>query len=652
MTPYEANADLLAEITALRERVASLTRENAELQGALAQGRHREAATSEILRVISNSPADLTPVLESLARNAARLCEADDVSIIRAESDGITILFSLGPAAAFRGQRFPTIRSATSRAINEGRTIHVPDLLADPYYETRPEFQGFAWRTGLAVPLLRDGAAIGTITARRSEVRPFSDEQIKLLETFADQAVIAIENVRLFKELETRNSELTEALEQQTATSEILRVISESQTDLQPVFEAIVRSAAQLCEATFSVLHQVDGQAITFEAQHGMTEQEAEGSRHRFPLPTDRETAVGRAILDRRTTHLHDIRLDPEYRVRAGQTSFRTVLAVPLLREGVPVGAIGLWRREVQPFSEKQIKLVETCADQAVIAIENVRLFKELETRNRDLTEALEQQTATSEILQVISSSPTDVQPVFDSLLASAVRLCGATHASLYKVEADLLRHVAAQGALQGPVALGVSAPIPRGTAPGQAVLTGEPVHMLDSQREVDHMPLDAREFVIREGVRTVLAVPLLREGTSIGVIVIRRTEVRPFADSEIRLLQTFADQAVIAIENVRLFKELETRNRDLTESLEQQTATSEILRVISSSPTDVQPVFDTIAESSLRLCAALFSSVYRFDGELIHMVAHQNYPSVALEASRQLFHASQSATLHGPGNP
>src|SRR4029077_17203274 len=263
---------------------------------------------------------------------------------------------------------------------------------------------------------LREGDAIGNIVIRRSEVRPFTEKQIALLETFASQAVIAIENVRLFKELQERNRDLTEALEQQTATSEILRVIASSPTDLQPVFDAIVGSAARLCDATFAALHRFDGQVLTFDAQQGMTEPEIQESRRRFPLPPGREIAVGRALLDRRIAHIHDIRRDPDYLLTEGQMSFRTTLAVPLLREGKAVGALGLWRREVQAFSDKQIALVETFADQAVIAIENVRLFQELQARNRDLTEALEQQTATGEVLRVIASSPTDIQPVLDTV--------------------------------------------------------------------------------------------------------------------------------------------------------------------------------------------------------------------------------------------
>jgi signal transduction histidine kinase len=343
------------------------------------------------------------------------------------------------------------------------------------------------------------------------------------------------------------------ALEQQAATAEILRVISQSQTDLQPVFEAIVRSAAQLCEATFAALHRFDGQVITFEAHHGMTEQEAESSRHRFPLPTERGTAVGRAILDRRTTHIHDIRRDPEYRVRAG-------------------------RREVQPFSEKQINLVETFADQAVIAIENVRLFKESQEKNHALTEAhaqvtesLERQTATSEILSVISSSPTDAQPVFEAIVRSAVRLCNARFANVFRLENDVVHLVAHHNvpfeALEHfrrtfpqPLSQG-------GTLTAQAMRQGTVVQIHDVEAQSD-VAAPVRALTRSAGYRTVLAVPILRPGNIVGAIGVGRSDVtgapRPFSDKEVALLRTFADQAVIAIENVRLFKELEVANREL----------------------------------------------------------------------------------------
>jgi signal transduction histidine kinase len=362
------------------------------------------------------------------------------------------------------------------------------------------------------------------------------------------------------RDLEKR---LGEALARETTTSEILRVINQSKTDLQPVFEAIVRSATQLCEATFAVLHRFDGQVVTFDAHYGMTEQEVAGSRDRFPLPTDRGTAVGRAILDRRITHIHDIRRDAEYRVSAWQASFQTVLAVPLLREGVPVGAIGLWRREVQPFSDKQIKLVETFAAQAVIAIENVRLFKELEARNSALTESLEQQTATSEVLRVISSSPTDAQPVFDAIAANAARLCSANDAQVLRVEGEMLRLVAAFGVSAMPSVRRLT----RGHLVGRAVIDRKTIHVRDLRQALAEYP---ESTAAQYGVQSALAVPLLRDGVALGVIRISRTEIRPFTDKQIALLQTFADQAVIAIENVRLFKKLEASNQEIAEQSRQ----------------------------------------------------------------------------------
>ncbi|TMA78312.1 MAG: GAF domain-containing protein, partial [Deltaproteobacteria bacterium] len=461
---------------------------------------------------------------------------------------------------------------------------------------------------------MREGVPIGAILIRRTVVDPFTDKEIALVKTFADQAVIAIENVRLFKELQERNRDLTEALEQQTATAEILRVISSSPTDLQPVFEAIVGSAARLCEATFAALHRFDGQVITFDAHHGMTEPEVQESRSRFPRPPDRDIAVGRAILDRRIAHIHDIRRDPEYQVRAGQMTFRTVLAVPLLRESTPVGAMGLWRREVRPFTDKQIALLKTFADQAVTAIENVRLFKELQERNRDLTEALEQQTATGEVLRVIASSPTEIQPVLDTLLANAVKLSGATKGHVRQVDGEFYRVVAHYGETGDRVSFLRANPLPASpdTPIARALVERSPIHILDVQLETGAHTSLARQT----GARTVLATPLLREGTPIGGIIIWRDFVEPFTDRQIELVKTFADQAVIAIENVRLFQEL-------TEALEQQTATSEILGVIASSPTDIQPVLDTIAESAARVCNANDASIRLAEGNVLRLAAH-----------------------------
>ena len=497
--------------------------------------------------------------------------------------------------------------------MREHGTLHIPDTHAQHDFPMVGSVGG--WRTLLVVALRQHGEIVGNLTARRNAVRPFTPAQIKLLETFADQAVIAIENVRLFKELQERNRDLTEALEQQTATSEILRVIASSPTDLQPVLEAVAESATRLCEGHDALIGRVEGDILRLNAHS------TDPSRW-LDVPITRGRIAGQAILDRRTVHIHDLATEPEDTVQASTSrslGIRTVLATPLLREGVAIGTIMIRRMEVRPFTEKQIALLETFANQAVIAIENVRLFKELQERNRDLTEALEQQTATGEVLRVIASSPTDLQPVLDTLLANAVKLSGATKGHVRQHDGEFLRVVAHYGETAEEVALLQSRPGRIGfpTSTNRAFSEQKPIQIADATAERGPSSLAARH-----GARTLLSIPLLREGTAIGVIVIWRDIVEPFTERQVALVETFADQAVIAIENVRLFNELDTRNRQLTEALEQQTATSEILRVIASSPTDIQPVLDAVAENAARLCDATDAVMFRIEGDVLQPVA------------------------------
>ena len=435
---------------------------------------------------------------------------------------------------------------------------------------------------------------MGVITIYKLEVQPFTDKQVALVETFADQAVIAIENVRLFKELEARNTELTEALEQQTATAEILRVISGATTDAQPAFEAIARSATRLTGALFGSVYQFDGELIHNVAQHNYSDAAIELTRRSFPTRPTRQVFTARAILERAVVHVPDVSQDQE-RLRARDLAeVASVLSVPMLLDGNPVGAITVFRDTTGPFSDKQVALLKIFADQAVIAIENVRLFSELQARNAELLESLERQTATAEILRLIGTSPTDAQPVFEGIARSGVKVLGALGCTVFILEGDMLRVAATHGLRRERVErLLTQFPAVLSNRPDFITTVREGVfHLADIEHNPDATPAHV-EAARLGGYRTRLMAPMMRGDSVLGIIAVTREAPAPFPERQVELLKTFADQAVIAIENVRLFKELQARNAELTESLEQQTATGEILRVICSSPTDVQPIFD-----------------------------------------------------------
>jgi PAS domain S-box-containing protein len=449
----------------------------------------------------------------------------------------------------------------------------------------------------------------------RGQPGRFSETQIELLKTFADQAVIAIENVRLFKELEVRNRDLTETLEQQTATSEILRVISSSPTDVQPVFDTIAGSAAQLCGAEFAWVFRFDGRVLHFAAQHGLSTAGVEEVQRVSPMPLGRGSAAARSILNGAVEHIPDVEADPSYELgtTANVMTYRSIVAVPMLREGLPVGSVVVARSRAGLFPNRQIDLLKTFADQAVIAIENVRLFTELEARNRDLTETLEQQTATSEILRVISSSPTDLQPVFDIISESAVRLCEGEVATVTRFDGEWV-HL---GAIYGSSAAGIAAlrrtfpmrPSGGGGA-ARAIRDRATVHIPDVLKDPQYQ---IQETALTAGFRAVLGVPMLREGRAIGAITIGRSEAGAFSDTQVQLLRTFADQAVIAIENVRLFKELEARTRDLTRSVGELRALGEVSQAVGST-LDLETVLETIVSRAVELSGSYGGIVYEFD--------------------------------------
>jgi signal transduction histidine kinase len=393
------------------------------------------------------------------------------------------------------------------------------------------------------------------------EVRPFSEKQIRLLETFADQAVIAIENVRLFKELQVRNRDLTESLDQQTAMSEVLQIISSSPTDIQPVLDAVAEKAARLCDAWDGIILLKVGSDLQVVAHYGPIE-----TPIGMTLPINRGTVAGRAFVDRQTVQVEDLREAPgfpEGREIARQLGHRTTLGTPLLREGVPIGVIIIRRTEVRPFSDKQIALLKTFADQAVIAIENVRLFKEIQKRTRELEQSLEEVGSLSEVSRAVSSS-LDLGQVLSTIAEHAANLCEADAGQIYEYqEAAGEFRIAASWNLREEYLRSIEAAqltLGKG-AVGRSAATGQPVQIPDILAEPGY---PFRYIVAREGFRAVLSVPMLREGRILGTVVVSRKTPGAFSERHVSLLTTFANQTTIAIENARLFQEIQDKSHQL----------------------------------------------------------------------------------------
>src|SRR5262245_49217030 len=598
--------------------------DNTRLLNELLESLQQQTATADVLKVISRSAFNLQTVLDTLVESVARLCNADSASIHRPQGEAYPCIASYGLSPEFQQylRDHPIARgrgSVLGRVVSEGKTIHVPDVLADAEHALFEQRKLGGYRTVLGVPLRREGEAIGLIRLTRNTVQPFTDKQIELVTTFADQAVIAIENVRLFDEVQARTRDLSESLQQQTATADVLKTISSSTGQLEPVFNAMLENAVRICGAKFGSLVLFEGNAYRRAALHNAPAPFVEARARDPVLPLAASPILSRVAGTKQVVQFADIAAEQPEEPIATLGGARTILSAPMLNDDRVVGVISIYRQEVRPFTVKQTELVTNFAAQAVIAIENARLLNELRQRT-------DRQTATAEVLKVISSSPGELKPVFTSVLENAVHLCEANFGNLFFYDGEAFRTTALHHA---PSAYAESRRLDivvRNLHPDVPLArisrTRETVHIADVKMAPAYLERDPRftQLVEGAGARTLLVVPMLKENELVGAIAIYRQEVKPFTDKQIALVQNFAAQAVIAIENTRLLNELR-------ESLQRQTATADVLRVISNSPGQLLPVFNAMLDNATRICDAAFGSMLLVEGDAFRRVAIHNAP-------------------------
>ena len=606
----------------LQEQLDRRTRERDEALEQL-------TATSEVLKIVSASPDDLERVFQSILENATRLCGAKFGTLYLSKEDGFyAAAFHNAPPAFVEARKNQPLRPAPDSTLSRvARTKQAAQVLdsrkreayrkGDPFVVAGADLGGY--RTIISVPMLNKDKLIGVISIYRQEVRRFSEKQIELLQNFASQAVIAIENTRLLNELRQRTNDLSEALSRQTATSEVLKIISSSPGELEPVFNAMLENATRICEAKFGALYRYDGNEFHLGALLGAPPAFSEFQRQRGAFKPPPGTPLDRLLRTKEVIRTADDSAAEIPSPSARLAGAKSHIAVPMSKDDELAGAIVIYRQEVRPFTDKQVELVKNFAAQAVIAIENARLLNELRQRTDDLSEALEQQTATSEVLKIISLSPSDLRPVFQSMLENSVRICEAKFGQMFLCEGDKVRAVAQ---LDVPAALvqwdeqrGAFRPSPEGGLM-RAIRTRNVIHIDDFKSEQPSNPV-----VKLGGARSFVAVPMLKERELVGVIVIYRQEVRPFTEKQIDLVQNFATQAVIAIENARLLNDLNKLNQQLEQRVTDQVSEiermSKLRRFLPPQVADLIVTSGTEKqlESHRREITALFCDLRGFTG-------------------------------------